>query len=870
MLSMDISGNWKYRTDEADCGVQNAWFAVQFTESAFKLPGSACENKIGTKQEYYKELTKESIRAPREAYEYIAPLWFQKEVVIPKEWEGKSISLFLERVNMASGLWLDGKAMGRQVIALSTPHIYRLPKDLCAGTHLLTLRVDNRNLINMDTMASGYSVDTQGYWNGIIGRMELQCEEIFHIDDVRIYPDEKGIDIRAVFTGDVHSPFCKKKIGIEFTVETPDGNLLETVVYERKLYNSKQPEYFRYDIENPQYWDEFSPVLYKLHVKYYEMPDTVLCEQLVCDGAEKYITTDEKTYTFGMRTICVQDKQFLINGRTLSLRGTTDCAIFPLTGYPDMDEKAWKGRLSVIKEYGMNYVRFHAWCPPKAAFAAADELGLYLSVEMPLWLNHDVCALEVGEDPIHRSYYTQEAENIIRAYGNHPSFIMFSNGNENMGDFDLLESIINQLKANDNRRLYTVTTNFDHPILPCEDYLCAFEAAGKKVRIQDIHDKIAEDTCYTYEEAVDASPVPIVSFEVGQYCIFPDVDMTERYTGNILPVNLDVIRKRMKENGVYHRLSDYIKASGALAVKLYKEDIETSLRTKGFGGFGLLSLSDYTGQSTATIGILDAMYQSKGIVNSEEFRQFCNRVVPLFKAKRIYKNTEIMHAKLDLYDYGKERYENPEFTLTVKKEEEIFYQTVTTKKEVDIDLSSIQKSAMLKVELSVDDYKNTWKVYVYPTAGDMLAEDFIEVKQQGESDRVLITADGINRIAEGSYIPVFWSPVHFPSSKPCGAIIDDKHPIFADFPTEKYPDYQWKALLDTSKGAYLNDFPNAKPIVEFVPNFVNCLETSPLFEYEKDGKKYLYCGFDLEQDRPEVKQFRNCIYKYLLSILCTC
>lgn len=856
MQKLDISGNWNYKTDEADCGVVNKWFTMSFTENPFILPGSACENKVGVKQEYYDDITSESIRAPRERYEYIAPLWLQKEVVIPKEWEGKSISLFLERVNIASSLWLDGKQIGRQIIELSTPHVYRLPKDIKAGTHVLTLCIDNRNLINMDVMASGYSVDTQGYWNGIIGRMELICEEIFHIDDVQIYPDEKGIDIRTVFASDVHSPFIKKKIGVELMVETPDGEQLEKAVYKREIYNSKQPEYFRYEIENPKYWDEFTPVLYKLYVKYYELPDNVSCEQLKDGVSGKNIEADEKTYTFGMRTISVKYKHFLLNGRTLSLRGTTDCAIFSLTGYPDMDEEAWKNRLSAVKEYGMNYVRFHAWCPPEAAFAAADELGMYLSVEMPLWLNQDACVLEVGEDPIHRNYYIQEAMNIVRTYGNHPSFIMFSNGNENMGDFDLLESIIKQLKAGDNRRLYTVTTNFDHPILPCEDYLCAYEAAGKKVRIQEIHNRIAEDTCYTYEEAVNASSVPVVSFEVGQYCVFPDVDMAERYMGNILPVNLDAVRKRMKKNGIYLRLSDYIKASGVLAARLYKEDIETSLRTKGFGGFGLLSLSDYTGQSTATIGILDAMYHSKGILKPEEFRQFCNCVVPLFKAKRIYENTESMHVELDLYDFGKERYEKPEFTLTIRNEEDVFYQTVTTKKVVDIDLSSIQKSAMLKVELAVGEYKNSWNVYVYPYLQDVQKLD----------NKYLTTPDSVKKTAEGSFIPVFWSPVHFPSSKPCGAIIDTNHPIFEDFPTEKYPDYQWKALFDTSKGAYLNDFPNAKPIVEFVPNFVDCAETSPLFEYEKEGKKYLYCGFDLEQDRVEVKQLKYSIMKYLNEV----
>ena len=119
----------------------------------------------------------------------------------------------------------------------------------------------------------------------------------------------------------------------------------------------------------------------------------------------------------------------------------------------------------------------------------------------------------------------------------------------------------------------------------------------------------------------------------------------------------------MIKKGVYHKLDDYVKASGNLAVKLYKEDIEAALRTKDFGGFELLSLCDYTGQSTATIGILDVFFDSKGLIEPEKFRQFCNSVVPLFKAKRIFKNTETLEAELDLYDFGEKKIVNPEVPM---------------------------------------------------------------------------------------------------------------------------------------------------------------------------------------------------------------
>ncbi len=65
------------------------------------------------------------------------------------------------------------------------------------------------------------------------------------------------------------------------------------------------------------------------------------------------------------------------------------------------------------------------------------------------------------------------------------------------------------------------------------------------------------------------------------------------------PINFEAVRKLAQQSGVYERRQDYIDASGNLAAKLYKEDIEAALRTQDFGGFELLSLTDYTGQKNS-------------------------------------------------------------------------------------------------------------------------------------------------------------------------------------------------------------------------------------------------------------------------------
>lgn len=853
MNILDLSGLWAYKTDEDDRGITDRYYAETFESDGFRLPGSTCDNHVGRKQEYYQEITKEAVRAPRERYEYVGVLWLQREIDIPSQMEGTCVRLFLERVNIASDLWLDDEKIDRQIIELSAPHIYNLTGRITAGKHRLTLRIDNRNLLNFGDMASGYSIDTQGLWNGVIGRIELQSENLFHMENLQVYPGESGIKVRVTVACNIWNQTHRYPVEVEVYVTSPDGHPLPSKKFSRVMFHSRQVECFDYEMDDIRLWNEFTPNLYTLTVK-----------------AVSHDSCDEKSLRFGMRTIKTEGKKILLNHRQISLRGTIDCAQYPITGYPPFDLNLWRKNFRILKDYGLNHVRFHAWCPPECAFEAADETGIYLSVEMPLWINKEIASLEYGDDPIHNQYYPNEARTISKVYGNHPSFIMFSNGNETMGNFELLSDITRQIRAYDPRRIYTVTSNFDHPVMDCEDYLCAFAAYENPIRIQTMHDIVARHTCLDYSKAVADSPVPIISFEVGQYCSYPDVDICEKYTGNMLPVNFDVIKKHMVKTGIYPRLKEYIAASGALAVKLYKEDIEAALRTADFGGFELLSLIDYTGQSTATVGILNIFFESKGITTPDNFRRFCNRVVPLFKADRIFKNTDLLLANLALYDYGMEKISAPRFHLKIYNDDELFYEKITMENQISIPLDRIKKASMLSVVLSVEEYENSWNIYVYPQCGNgqsarliSTAPDLMELIQDGGTG--IITADMLNNPLDGSFIPVFWSPVHFPTTAPSGEIIDYTHPLFADFPTEQYPDYQWKTLLDNSKNADLTNITGLKPIVEVVPNFFDSRPSSPLFELRVGKAKLLFCGFDLTQTDLPTIQLKKCIYDYVNS-----
>ena len=117
-----------------------------------------------------------------------------------------------------------------------------------------------------------------------------------------------------------------------------------------------------------------------------------------------------------------------------------------------MTKSGWMKVFKTAKAWGLNHLRFHSWCPPEAAFQAADEMGFYLQIELPVWV------LNVGENIPTVDFMYAEAERIIQAYGNHPSFCMWSMGNELQGDMSILEHLVKHLKAKDDRHLYTTTS----------------------------------------------------------------------------------------------------------------------------------------------------------------------------------------------------------------------------------------------------------------------------------------------------------------------------------------------------------------------------------------------------------------------------
>ena len=404
-----------------------------------------------------------------------------------------------------------------------------------------------------------------------------------------------------------------------------------------------------------KHWDEFNPALYKLNAALKS-----------ADG------NNAATTSFGFRTINNSGASLQINNRPLFLRGTLECNIFPKQGHAPMEKNEWLKVFQTAKSYGLNHLRFHSWCPPAAAFEVADELGFYLQVELPVW------SLKIGKDKSADDFLRDEAKRIIKYYGSHPSFCLLSMGNEMQGNMQWLSDEVMALKAIDKRRLYTNTTftfkeGYGKWPVAADDYFVTQYTKKGWVRGQGIFDTDVPSFNKDYTAAVDSLPVPLIIHEVGQYAVYPNMREIEKYTGVLKATNFIAVKNDLVKKNLLPLADDFTKASGKLAVLLYKEEIERALKTRGASGFQLLDLHDFPGQGTALVGILDAFWESKGLITPNGFRKFCSPVVPLIRFDKVtYTNDETFRASVEVAN----------FSSAAIKHAAVIWQLITENKQV--------------------------------------------------------------------------------------------------------------------------------------------------------------------------------------------
>ena len=582
----------------------------------------------------------------------------------------------------------------------------------------------------------------------------------------------------------------------------------------------------------------------------------------------------------------IADGRFVADGRPVFLRGKHDACVFPLTGHTPMDKASWVNYFQRCKDYGINHVRFHSWCPPEAAFAAADELGIYLQPELPIWGRLE------GEELV--SFLTKEGLNILRTYGHHPSFALFSLGNEVSGEQEVMRAMVETFRAEAPHILYTNGTNAFlgwQGYVDGMDFFATCRTRGEAFGSYDTHVRSsfafcdAEDggilnhfhpgTMRNFAEALEGVPMPVISHETGQFQSYPDYAQIDKYTGPLAPYNLMEFRRRLQAAGMGDQAEDFSRASVKWAAQLYKADIEMCLRTPGLGGFQLLDIQDYPGQGSAYVGVADAFMDPKDSLVTANWKYFCSDLVPLAEfEKYCWSVDELFHAHVKVANYTGEDLKEGERDIDMPVYD--LLQDAEAPARIDLILNA-----------DTDHYHgtNSWPVWVYPAnnkpdkTGITIARQLDRAAQQAlaAGKKVLLMPKDAKNTVGGLFQTDYWNYRMFKDicesvGKPVspgtlGILTDPSHPVFREFPTEEHTNWQWFPVLKASRPMILDALQGYKPIVQVIDNVERNHRLGLLFEFAVGKGKLLVCCSDLEStlEYPEGRQFYKAILDYMRS-----
>ncbi len=661
-----------------------------------------------------------------EVYPYKGNAWFRTVVDLPQE-HRSSVMLYMERTRV-SEVWVNGVRIGSQD-SLCTPHRYELSSFSACEQLDLCIRVDNSSYPTKGGHMTSH--DTQTNWNGILGHFRLGFHMREHIRHIKAIPDAHKREVRLVMrTQGAFEEVCVSfewqdinskefSLGRSDTPETaykldrhPDGTASVTIPLGK----------------DAPLWDEYHPVVCHMRVRPAENQDVY-------------------DLHFGLTDFKADGHQFTNHGKPVFLRGKHDGMIFPLEGAAPMEFDGWLKVMKTAKAYGINHYRFHTCCPPEAAFLAADLLGIYLEPEIPFW-----GSIHAPEDPEYNAqeqgYLIAEGRRILEEYGNHPSFAMFSLGNELWGSSERISEILRYYKQDERRILFTQGCNnfqFMPNILPEDDFFVGVrldkerlirgsyamcdaplghvqtarpstmhnydalirpdisEAGGTSGSAQELEIQYGTGVKKVRMDQSDSFLVPdtpVMTHEIGQYCTYPDLREIEKYTGILKARNFEIFRERLAEKGLLCMAEDFFRCSGQLAVQCYKEELEAAMRSKYLAGFQILDIQDFSGQGTALVGILDAFMDSKGLISAEKWRSFCSDSVILAQfPSYVLTSGDVFTAQISLRHYAPDGVHAP-LTCRLICGDECLFETVLP---VEIDGQGLFSIGVLTVQLPETD-----------------------------------------------------------------------------------------------------------------------------------------------------------------------
>lgn len=348
----------------------------------------------------------------------IEPAIYRRTFDVPASWDDADIWLRFGAVSYYAEVFVNGVQVGTHE-GLWTPFDFGIGHAVHPGeTNTLEVRVTK----------PGYAGDRFPYRDVLVGFLPYVFDNFGGIwQDVTLTAHQESTfqDMTVLADADTGSvqvrcitPDESKGHELSATITDAAGQVVAEVRGGNEIPGANQ---LTLQVTAPEFWSPEAPTLYTL---------TLRLER----GVGRTIT--QATRQFGFRTLRNEGERLLLNDAPIHIRGALSWGWDPNTLAPLSTDDEVRDEFRRVRELGFNMVKLCLFVPPENVFCIADEEGMLLWLELPLWLPN-------LSDHLRQQARVEYAD-IMQRLMHHPSVVIYSLGcelGEDMADAALLDSL---------------------------------------------------------------------------------------------------------------------------------------------------------------------------------------------------------------------------------------------------------------------------------------------------------------------------------------------------------------------------------------------------------------------------------------------
>ena len=431
--SASLDGEWLFRTDPEDSGLQNNWFAAK--------PLAKDWVTVTVPHTW-------QVQSPFTEYRGVA--WYRRSFEVPERWTGSAIRIEFAAVFHTATVWVNGQLAGEHARKGYTAFAFDISRFVHAGApNSLAVRVDNS--FNLHMLPRGRSSDFP-HDGGIFRPVHLLIAPEVCVErlDVDALPDAGNAEAQLSIVAHCRNLISKPWHGHATFRVIEDDTGLEVLADPKAGIFSIAPRSarslnFSATLPNPKLWHFDHPHLYRL-------------EFVITDVSESHLFST----TFGIRRFQVKDGALHLNGERVRLMGVERMGgSNPEFGMAEPE--SWINHdHNDLKHLNCVLTRVH-WPQDSRVLDYCDRHGILIQSEIPVWGWESFKGMTTEPDADILENGIEQMREMIARDRNHPSLVMWGLCNEVGGQlpaaYQFAKRMLEEVKKLDPHRLCSYASN---------------------------------------------------------------------------------------------------------------------------------------------------------------------------------------------------------------------------------------------------------------------------------------------------------------------------------------------------------------------------------------------------------------------------